>query len=79
MKKQQNVLTNEEQDKISLRNLNEMEINLLDKELKIMVIRILGRRMDEGNEIAQRDGKFKKVSNRSHRAKNIIIELKNIL
>lgn len=52
-----------------------MEINFLDKEFKVMVIRMLGRRTDEGNEIAQRDGKYKKVSNRSHRAKNIIIKL----
>ena len=60
-----------EQDRISEKVLNEMEIsNLPDKEFKVMVIKML---MDLGREwmnieLQQRDRKYKKIPNRSHRA-----------
>ena len=51
---------------------NETEVNNLpDKELKVIVIKMLtelGRIMDEHEENSNKDGKYKKVLNRSHRA-----------
>ena len=52
---------------------NQTEVNNLpDKELKVIVIKMLtelGRIMNEHDENFNKDGKYTKVLNRSHRAK----------
>lgn len=72
MKNHRNMFGTKEQDKTPGTDLNEMKIsNLLDKEFKIMVIKMLTgsrRRMHEQSENFSRDRKCKKMPNRNYRA-----------
>lgn len=71
MKKQKTMFQVKGQDKTSGKNLNEAEVSNLPDRVQVMVIKTLsgqGRRMDEYSENLNKDGKYKKVSNRSRRA-----------
>ena len=67
MRRQRNVFQSKEQDKTSEKELNKTEIsNPPDKELKVMVIKMLTkfrRRMDKHSETFNKERKYKKASN----------------
>ena len=81
MKKQINTFQAREQDKTPGKELNEAEINNLpDKEFKQKVIRMLtdlGRRLDEHNEIINKE--LKNTKKKQSKMKNMIQEMKNSL
>ena len=64
MRQQRNMLQMKEQDKTPEEELNEVEIsNLLDKEFKVMILKMLKelrRRMDEHNEVNKESEDIKK-------------------
>ena len=76
MKRQKNMFQMKKQDKTP-EKLSKMKIsNRLDKELKVMIIKMLtklGRRMDEHNENFNRVRKYKEQPNK---LRNTIIEVK---
>lgn len=72
MMKQRDVFQIKE-DKIPPKNLNETEIsNLPDKEFKVTVIKMLTElsRMDELSENFNKERKYKKLLDRSHRVED---------
>ena len=73
MKTQRSTFQMQEEDEISEKGLNltEIKINLSDKEVKVTVIKMLGRlrrRPDECGETINKERKDQHMPNRSHRA-----------
>ena len=82
MKKQRNLFQVTKCDKALGRSLNEMEINnLVDKEVKVMVIKKLaelGRRMDEHSENFKKEmGNIRNCQIEATELKHTITDLKN--